>query len=83
MNRVEEKIRVAAIEAMARRMLKDPGKNPERTARNLVEFGIVIAGGHLKDAEKKSLSRQLAGLLERQEAAEALCLLKQSVLPVK
>lgn len=83
MNRMEETIRFAAVETMARRMLRDCEKNPERTARNLVDFGCVIAGSHFKDAQKKELSRQLTVLLEQKRAGEALRLLTEAVLPAK
>lgn len=80
---MEETIRFDAVETMARRMLRGCKKNPERTARNLVDFGCMIAENHFKDAQKKELSRHLTALLEQKRTGEAFRLLTEAVLPAK
>lgn len=65
--RQDSKVKIAAFDTAVRGLLKNKDKYPDRTARNILEMGVVLFRRSIKDEEKKMIIKKIKKMLPRGE----------------
>ena len=64
---LERKLKIAAFDTAIKGLLKNKEKEPDRTARNILELASALSGRTLDEAGKKEVLSQLKRLLPEKE----------------